>query len=63
MLVKCVQPSEPIAPLQLSDDSLRSEQPADNNGFAHMMENTETCRYTHLPRLTKAQGCVTAPFD
>lgn len=39
ILVKCVQPSQPIAPLQLFDASLRSDQPADNNGLAHMMKN------------------------
>lgn len=48
-----------VAPLQLSDGSLCSEQPR----FPHMTENTETCRYTHLPGLAKAQGCVIAPFD
>lgn len=40
-LVESVQPPELMAPLQLVDGSLRSEQIADNNAFTHMMKNTQ----------------------
>lgn len=47
ILVKYVQPSPRIAPLQLCDASFRSDQHVDNNGFAHVIKQMHTSPQAH----------------
>lgn len=62
ILAKCVvQPSEAIAPFQLVEGSLRSEQPADNKALAHTWWKTEEHADTS-PASQKSSGVFNCTF-